>query len=299
MCFNVIISIFFDGGENKLGFLNMEYLKISIFFDGEENKLGFLNMEYLKISIFLYIKKIDLFNVKRLYLQFLVMAQITPSIVDPDPQVKNASIERSFLVQSLLLKNILEENAHLKKLYSQAKIIPSSNIIQDIIHRKKENEFLSYNYFISSDIFRQNAVLFDNYTYPIHYIMENTSDDIIIHIIEHLDNKEHKGSAPKSGSIYSIYSIWSLGNFACAYSRLSILKYLVQNKIGAYNLDEDFLTTASKHSNEEIITYLLDNKYVDPRTFNNKPILCEYLDNNPNLDSTNKTTLKNRINNWN
>lgn len=46
------------------------------------------------------------------------MAQ-TPSIADL--YAENASIKKSFLVQSLFLKNILEENTHLKNFIRKQK----------------------------------------------------------------------------------------------------------------------------------------------------------------------------------
>lgn len=110
-----------------------------------------------------------------------------------------------------------------------------------------------------------------------------------MHIINHLDNKGCKTPALENNFHYS----WSIANLACRYSRLSILKHLIQNEIGTNNLDENLLTTASKYSNEEIITYLLDSEYV--YLYVNKSFLCTCLDNNHNLNSTDKTTLKNKI----
>lgn len=206
---------------------------------------------------------------------------------------ENASIEKSFLLQSLLMHNILEENNHLKGLYSQSKIKPNDYMIQDIIRREKENEFLSYNYFSSSSIFGQNRLPFNNnYIDPLHHIMKNTSDGIVIHIIKHLSNNRYVVRVLEEDSYF-----WSLANFSCKYSRLSILKYLLKNNIGIRK-PEEILVTASKYSNDETITYLLDGKYADSLSLENKSVLHANLDKNPNLDSINKITLKNRVTNY-
>ena len=233
------------------------------------------------------------------------MAQITPSIVDLQAEIsllrqKNSSIEESLLVQSILLQNILEENTRLKKLNYQARISPDPNTIQDIINRKKENEFFSYNYFNCSDIFGRFSLSSNNHTSPFHHIMKNASDEIIIHIMKYLNNKEYLVKSPK-GDVY-----WSVANFACYYSKLSVLKYLIQNEIGTRNpekwyLDQCYILTASEFSNEEIIAYLFNDisKYIGPQTYKKKSILCENINDNLNLDSINKIALKNKINDWN
>ena len=233
------------------------------------------------------------------------MAQITQSIVDHQNEnfllkQKIASVEESLLIQSVLLQNILEENTRLKKLNCQARISPDPNTIQDIISRRKENEFFFYNYFICSDIFDRVSSPSNNHTSPFHHIMENAPDKIIIHIIEHLNNKEYMIRSPLAKHIY-----WSLSNYACYYSRLYILKYLVQNEIGTKNRDhsQHYIFTAFKFSNEEIIAYLFNDihKHMSSQThmFRVKSILCGCLDSNPNLDSINKIALKNKINDWN
>ena len=234
------------------------------------------------------------------------MAQITLSIVDHQTEnfllkQRISFIEESLLVQSILLQNILEENTCLKKLNSQARISPNSNTIKDIINRKKENEFLFYNYFICSDIFDQISSSLNNYISPFHHIMENAPDKIIIHIIKHLNDKEYMIRSPLAISVY-----WSVTNFACYYSKLSILKYLIKNEIGiwnpdAWNLEMYYIFTASEFSNEKIIAYLFNDisKHIDPQVSKKKSILCKYIDNNPNLNTINKIAFKKKINDWN
>ena len=235
------------------------------------------------------------------------MAQVTPSIVDLQAEIyllkqKNASTEESLLVQSILLQNILEENTCLKKINSQARISPDPNTIKDIINRKKENEFFSYNYFDSSDIFIKSSLF-------LNHIMKNASDEIIIYIIDHLSNNEYVVPSP----FHDAY--WSVANFACYHSKLSILKYLIQNNIGTLNLDQHYIITASKFSNDETVAYLFDNipKQISQWTFGppsnidflsilsrtpaKKSFLCKNIDDNHNLDSINKIALKNKINN--
>ena len=228
------------------------------------------------------------------------MAQIISSIVDHQNEnfllkQRIASIEESLLVQSILLQNILEENAYLKKLNSRAILSPSPNTIKDIINRKKENEFLFYNYFISSDIFNQISLSSNNYTSPSYHIMENTPDEIIIHIIEHLSDKKYMIRSP-----LCIYVYWSVANFACYYSRLYILKYLIQNEIGTQGPGRDYIFTAFEFSNEEIIAYLFNDipKHMGSWTLRSEIILCKCLDSNPNLNSINKIVLKNKIKDW-